>query len=86
MEKDHPTSSLFLLDGLLVTTQSFYDKAPVPEFHDGNIFPNNFTPKQSSRVTLHSLASPEDVICSTQGRHFTTKLQTIFRKVQPVEM
>lgn len=85
MEKDRPISSLFLLDGLLVTTQSFYDKAPLPEFHDGNIFPNNFTPKQSSRVTLHSLASPEDVICSTQGT-LQQNLKQIFRKVQPVEM
>lgn len=76
MEKDHLTSSLCLLDGLLVTTQGFYDKAPVPEFHDGNIFPNNFTPKQSSKVTLHSVASPEDVTCSTQGRDFTAKPQT----------
>lgn len=75
MEKDHPTSSLFLLDGLLVTTQGFYDKAHV-EICDGNIFPNNFTLKQSSKVTLHSLASPEDVTCSTQGRDFTAKPQT----------
>lgn len=45
---------------------------------DGNVFPNIFIPNQSSRVTLHSLASPEAVICSTQGRHFATKPQTEF--------
>lgn len=76
MQKDHPTSWLFLWDGLLVTTQNFLTKHVCRSTTYINVFPNIFTLKKGYRVTLHSLSSPDSVICSTQGNHFTTKPQT----------